>query len=195
MIIEGLTMITYLLEVVSPDIWRLRYCVLLLHDTVSRIKFLRTGSGETGELKDGRARLVTEIASNPAFSILSATRQAKLLGGEEVFINGMRRAAESAGWDADIFTSTYSFFSVHAHSSPQSFFRVRPQAIDYYNPGDAQVALACHGLRVATGCLRRASLRYLDHNSDAEHWISSAFLTKIREDDKEEQIFRRLFGA
>jgi hypothetical protein len=162
MIFEAMTLYYYLQETVSAEEWECRYLVLRLHDTVSRIKLMRTHEGHNyDDLKAGRDSLKQELRANAHFKTLLMEQQERLLGGEQYFVGGMRRAAETAGWNADVFTGYYNYFSVHSHGAPMSFMRIEAQEIDFAVPRPGQLAVVLFAMNVAEFCLLRASMHIL----------------------------------
>ena len=161
---DGLTMFCYLHEPVSAEQWYLRDAVLLLHDTVTRIKLARSCDSKESysNLSNGRLETEKRIRSNRFFSELPEAQQTGIMTGEQMFIGGMRAAAcRSAGWHKDKFTSLYSYFSAHLHVAPMSYTRMRAQGIDFLKPSATQYGLLGLPIVVATACLRRATLRLL----------------------------------
>ena len=117
-------MIAYLLDPVSSDEWALRYSLLRLHDTVGRIKLLRTYDQPSDDLREGRDALKVGIISNPNFQNVPEIRRERLLTGEEMFTIGMRSVATKImGWDERQFSGIYAYLSSHTHSAPMSFMR------------------------------------------------------------------------
>jgi hypothetical protein len=191
MIIECLTMYAYLSERTTESGWQLRYLVIRLHDTTSRIKLLRAWRDKSDyiDLTEGRANLISQIKRNAEYATLSDEQQNRLTRGEEMFVGGMRRAATQAGWDADRFLALYNYFSAHLHGAPMSFIRMRVHRVDYFNPSEAQQQTAAFAIEVATACLRRITLRHLrdfDWQSDS---LLRVTLEQIRRDDADCAVF------
>jgi len=193
MIVECLSMYVYLIEPVTEEDWSFRYAVLRLHDTVARIKLLRAwpASADTTELKAGRDDLILEIRSHPGFARLDEEHQKRLVSGETIFIGGMRKAAALAGWDPDVFTALYGYFSAHLHAAPMSFFRMDDHGVDYFFPNAAQKQIASVGIAAAAAALRRLSLLHLGDFDYSEHPMLSAVTAGMRDADSASGVFGR----
>lgn len=193
MMVEGLTMFTYIMEPVPAEQWEFRRLVLQLHDTEARIKFVRIAPevGQLGELQKGRSELKATIQKHSEFAGLTSEQQQRLLSGNEVFVIGMRKVAKLlVGWDPDVFTALYSYFSAHSHSSPMSFMRTRDHKIDYHHPSDQQFAMANLAIDVATACLRRVTLQHLDTIPEKSMRFNQALLSEIRDADRNNGLFK-----
>lgn len=189
MLVEASTMHAYLREDVDEDVWAFRYLTLRLHDTETRIKFIR-GLGDTGDLRALRCELQDELKKHPSFSMLPSEQQKRLLSGEEAFVGGMRRAAGTGmGWDSDRFTSLYGYLSAHTHTTPMSYTRVRDHQIDYLSPSAVQLEHATLALEVAVACLRRIVLRVVDRRPEQLHLYHPELLASWREEDARNDIF------
>lgn len=198
MLMEGMTMYHYLSEEITSDELDLRYLILLLHDTSSRIMLMRTRQEkyEYNDLIDGRAELVAKIEANPFYQSKSVDKKKKLLTGEVIFIDGMRAAALRAGnWNEKVFSGFYSYLSAHAHSAPMSFIRSHKFKIDYLAPSDYQYGTASFAIEIGSACLRRVSLWHLDRHlaeyPDSANEFSEDFLKHIRTDDAESDVFNK----
>jgi hypothetical protein len=193
MMIECMTTFFYLKEKLSPDEWSLRWLILSLHDTVSRIKLMRAWRPKVAyaDLTAGRASLVEEIKRSTVFRGLVAEQQERLLTGEEIFVGGMRRAAtRAAGWREETFAAIYNYFSVHVHSAPMSYMRMRSQKIDYLDPSTTQIALAVMAIAVARDSLRRVSVHRLNEcPPELLKKMEGDLLSKIRREDTECNTF------
>ena len=191
MIIECLSTYAYLIEQVTEEDWAFRYAVLRLHDTVSRIKLLRAwpAFAATADLKAGRDDLIMEIRSHPAFAGFDGEQQKRLVSGETIFIGGMRKSAALAGWNPDVFTALYGYFSAHLHAAPMSFFRMDDHRVDYFYPNDAQKQIASAGIATAAAALRRLSLLHLGDLDYSGHPTLSAVTAGMREADAACEVF------
>jgi hypothetical protein len=192
MIIDGMTMFCYLMEAVTDEAWSLRYNVLRLHDTTARIKLLRAwhDKSQYADLVDGREELVRSISSSVTFCAMKDEQQKRLLTGEEIFVGGMRRAARTAGWSEDKFIAIYNYFSAHIHAAPMSYFRMRRHSVDYLAPNEMQYGSAAMAIEVATACLRRTSLRYLDSSASSQPKVLQTVLESLRSEDSECTVFK-----
>ena len=154
MILEAATMTAYLLDPVCEEEWQFRYALLRLHDTVARIKLLRSFSTTSDDLRAGRDALKAELASSPILQSMPDDRRKRLLSGEEMFVMGMRAVATKImGWDETQFTGVYAYFSAHTHSAPMSFVRMADHGIDYYQPSSAQIDILALSMEVSIACL------------------------------------------
>lgn len=168
MIMEGMTAYFYLREAVDDDEWKLRELILWLHATTVQVRSFRgrvalDRSEQAAGYRAGRESLREQIRNNPRFAKLFPEAQEKLLNGNDIFVGGMRRAAEKTGAFADgQFDALYSYLSQHSHSAPLSFMSYERVGVDFMNPADYQFGLAGMGIELAAMCLRRTSLRHLD---------------------------------
>ena len=194
MIVEASTMIAYLLDPVSSDEWALRHSVLRLHDTVGRIKLLRSYDQPSDDLRKGRDELKVDIISNPNFQKIPEQRRDRLLTGEEMFTIGMRSVAiKIMGWEEKQFSGVYAYFSSHTHFAPMSFMRMEQHEIDYFYPSKTQTDILSLSMEVAMACLRRSLLRMIDlrpEDIDAEYHPD--VLARTREEDAECPFFAKI---
>jgi hypothetical protein len=190
MIVEGATACSYLAQPVDEAEWVLRHAVLRLHDTVARIKFLRSFPDPIDDLRAARTELEAEIRGTQSFAKLDQRQQDRLLTGEEIFVGGMRRAAQiGMGWDPDRLTSIYAYFSAHAHSAPMSFMRMALHKVDYYYPSEAQFNVATFAVEVAIASLRRTSLRRMDQHPELVDRFPLALVEEFRKEDANSAVF------
>ncbi|WBH15768.1 hypothetical protein [Sphingomonas radiodurans] len=190
MILEASTMIAYLLDPVSDDEWAFRHTVLKLHDTVSRIKLLRSFNAPSDDLRTGREELKSIIITSPIFSSLPKDRQNRLTNGEDMFVIGMRTVATKImGWNETKFMGIYAYFSAHTHSAPMSFVRMANHEIDYYHPSYAQISTLALSLEVSLACLRRSMLRMIDEHPEQIPLYHPDLLTDARQQDAESPFF------
>lgn len=191
MIVEAWTMLAYLEERISSDEWALRYAILKLHDTCTRIKLLRSVAGGTIDLREGREGLKAELLDMELFAALRADRQTRVLSGEEMYVTGMRSVATgAAGWREEEFMAVYAYLSAHAHSAPVSFMRMKDHGIDYFFPSETQREILVLPMEAAIACLRRAMLSRIDrepHQLDAYH---PELLAEAREKDAASPFFQ-----
>jgi hypothetical protein len=193
MIMEGMTAFFYLREPVHDDEWKLRELILRLHATTVQIRSFRGRVALDREVqaagyRAGQESLREQIRSNPHFAKLVPEAQEKLLNGNDIFVGGMRRAAEKTGaYATGQFDALYSYLSQHSHSAPLSFFSYERVGVDFMNPADYQFGLAGMGIELAAMCLRRTSLRHLDDSLQFNPKLASEFhagmLNKQRELD------------
>lgn len=192
MIMEASTMIAYLLDPVDEEEWAFRNIVLMLHDTVARIKLLKGFAHPTDDLKEGRDKLKAELEAHSHFQKLPEDRQKRLASGEDMFVIGMRSVATKImGWDDTQFNGVYAYFSAHTHSAPMSFVRMEDHSIDYFFPSQTQIDSLALSMEVATGCLRRSMLRIIDREPDQLSEYQPELLAKARADDAEFFLFKK----
>lgn len=165
MLMDGLSMYTYLREPVSEAAWALRCNLMHLHDTCARIKLVGAWKdrAEYEDLTKWRASLIEQIRASAVFQGLGEEQQKRLLSGEEIFIGGMRRAEQAAGWSEETFISIYNYFSAHIHAAPMSYWRMRQHGVDYLEPGPMQFGSAAMAIEVGIACLRRTTLTHVIH--------------------------------
>jgi len=91
-----------------------------------------------------------------------ADKRRQLLGGQQLYLNGLRSVVKRAGWDPDRFDGVYAYLSVHSHSAPTSFYRMEKHQINFSKPSEYQFGLAGFSLEHADQSIRAASKRLID---------------------------------
>lgn len=192
MVVEGSTMIAYLLDPVAEEEEDFRHLLLELHDTVNRLHLVSALDGEADDLREGRKQLVAQLQAHSGFGKVPERRRERLMTGEEMFVVGMRAVAvKMMGWDERRFGGTYSYLSAHAHSSPVSFMRMEEHGIDYLKPSIKQIELPAFALLVAAECLRRSMLRMVDRHPEVIPRLPADELARARNEDAESPLFRK----
>lgn len=179
-IVDASIMLNYLLEANVPsDEGVLRIWVFLLHDNDSahrvRKRLLKQGGtplsiemietiGKAEEIyAPERKKLKNYIARNGAFKRLSKERQERLLGGNEVFVHGLRAAVRASGFNCEGYDATNAFLSGHVHSHPTLFIRGLVNCIDLWAVSQAQIDLSAMSFDIATGWLQAATDRVQEY--------------------------------
>lgn len=191
MIVEGMITLFYLREPVDESTWALRHLVLRLHATTIQIRSFRgrvSSEEQAAGYRAARESLLTQIKANSRFALLLPEQQERILGGQEIFVGGMRRAAQKTGaFGKEMFDAIYAYLSSHSHSAPLSYMSYKRVSVDYRNPVDYQYGLAGLGIEVAAPCLRRATLRFLDdclqEHPELEKKLRADFVKEQREED------------
>jgi hypothetical protein len=123
-IIETSIMYWYLMEEVSEEEWEFRVHVMKIHDTASRVRlFKRMNADVANNQRAALQALRDRLAAMQLFQKRSAQQQQKMLGGELIYVNGMRSVVESMNFDEEYFDSVYNYLSAYVHSTPLSYFR------------------------------------------------------------------------
>jgi hypothetical protein len=151
-------------EGLSDEQWMLRKRVLDLHDCVNRHRSLKVGYSE--DRSEQSASIMEElkdrIRSNEAFERLDSKKQEKLLSGHEKYVDGLRSAARTAGWNIEEFNAVYSYFSAHSHTDPMSFYRMDDNALDFLIPSDFQYDISTYALKMVKRTFEGAIERFRD---------------------------------
>jgi hypothetical protein len=123
-IIETSIMYWYLMEEVSDDEWEFRLQVMKIHDAASRVRLFKRLIAEAAD--NQRATLEAlrdQLAAMPLFQTRTEQQREKMLGGQLIYVNGMRPVVESMNFDEEYFDSVYNYLSSYVHSTPLSYFR------------------------------------------------------------------------
>jgi hypothetical protein len=114
----------YLMEDVSEDEWEFRLHVMKIHDAASRVRlFKRMIADAADNQRAALQALRDKLAAMPLFQKRTAQQQQKMLGGELIYVNGLRSVVESMNFDEEYFDSVYNYLSAYVHSTPLSYFR------------------------------------------------------------------------
>ena len=164
-IIEAALMFFYVSELgVSDDEWGLRKDILDLHDCLTRYRIFKSWKREE-EMKSFResaAKIKDRIRNHKLMRTFDAEKRKQLLGGQQLYLNGLRSVVKRAGWDPDRFDGVYAYLSVHSHSAPTSFYRTEKHQINFSKPSEYQFGLAAFSLEHADQSIRAASKRLMD---------------------------------
>ena len=191
MIVETTTMLAYLSETVTAEVWELRLAVLKIHDTATRIKLLRSFGGETGDLRTGLEELKSEVSEMVDFKSLQIERQKRVLTGEEMYVTGMRAVAiRVVGWNEEQFNAVYNYLSAHTHTAPVSFMRMRDHHIDYLHPSDTQFEILAIAMEAAIACSRRSMLLQIDRQPEQAGSYQQELLAEMRLKDSACPFFK-----
>jgi len=164
-IIEAALMFFYVSEPgVSDDEWGLRKDILDLHDCLTRYRVFKSWKDEKEmkSLRESAAQIKDRIRNHKLMSTFDAEKQKQLLGGQQLYLNGLRSVVKRAGWDPDRFDGVYAYLSVHSHSAPTSFYRTEKHQINFSKPSDYQFGLAAFSLEHADQSIRAACKRLID---------------------------------
>ena len=123
-IIETSIMYWYLMEDVSEDEWEFRLHVMKIHDAASRVRLLKQMISDAADNQRVALQALREkLAAMPLFKKRTAQQQQKMLGGELIYVNGLRSVVKSMNFDEEYFDSVYNYLSAYVHSTPLSYFR------------------------------------------------------------------------
>jgi len=123
-IIETSIMYWYLKEEVSEEEWKFRLQVMKIHDAASRVRLFKRIIADAANNQRATLRtLRDELTAMPLFQKRPPQQQRKMLGGEVIYVNGMRSIVESMNFDEEYFDSVYNYLSAYVHSTPLSYFR------------------------------------------------------------------------
>jgi hypothetical protein len=170
-LLEACVMFLYVSELSVPEPeWSLRRKVLELNDLTARyrmtkdIGLLSDGDEDRKdalEFKKNIEAIRGSIASDPIFQGLDVERQKKVLGGQELYINGFRTVVREGGLNVDEFNVMYATLSAHAHSAPVSFVRniLEPSEPILGFVSGYQYSISGNALTYATAVTERACER------------------------------------
>jgi hypothetical protein len=160
-ILEAGLMFHYLSEDgVSDNEWNLRGKILDLHETLVKLRLFK-GLGSKNEYKQFSQRasaLREDICKLPAFGRLSEERRTKIIGGQELYLGGLRSILKLANIDADLFDGIYNYLSAQVHVSPQSFYGTEAK-INFDSPATYQLYLSAFAMAHARQIVLRSSVR------------------------------------
>jgi hypothetical protein len=182
-IVEASLMFHYLMEEgVSDDEWSLRGKILYLHDVTLKLRLFKSiGSTEQHEkFKQAMAELRDEIKNSPVYKGLDATRQERLLAGQELYVGGLRSTLKLAQVDANYFDGMYAYLSAQVHISPTSFFDM-DKRISFAKPTGYQFYFAAYALAHARMMLLRSSVRLAESASELLAKIDVEILHSMKE--------------
>jgi hypothetical protein len=164
-IIEATLMFFYVSEPgVDDDEWGLRKDVLDLHDCLTRYRLFKSWKSEKEmtSFRESAAHIKERIRNHKLMKTFDAEKRKQLLGGQQLYLNGLRSVVKRAGWDPDRFDGVYAYLSVHSHSAPTSFYRTDTHHIDFSKPSEYQFGLAGFALEHADQSIRAASKRLIE---------------------------------
>ena len=161
-IVEADILISYLSENGVSDIeWECRTLIFHIHDCAARVRLFKGLKQEDEHRKNSEtlAELRQRIGENARFKQLPSDAQQKALAGSLIYINGLRSAAEVAGWNKGVFDGLYNYLSMQSHSAPMSFYRMDDRGIDHKNIAPFQYYFAGLALELSSNSLRLATER------------------------------------
>lgn len=164
-IIEATLMFFYVCERgVDDDEWSLRKNVLDLHDCLTRYRMFKAWKSEKEAkyFRDAAAEIRERVRSHKLMKKFDADKQKQLLGGQQLYLNGLRSVVKRAGWDPDRFDGVYAYLSVHSHSAPTSFYRTDKHQIDFSKPSEYQFGLVGFAIEHADQSIRAACKQLID---------------------------------
>jgi hypothetical protein len=168
-IIETSIMYWYLMEDVSEDEWEFRLHVMKIHDAASRVRlFKRMIADAADNQRAALQALRGKLAAMPLFQKRTAQQQQKMLGGELIYVNGLRSVVESMNFDEEYFDSVYNYLSAYVHSTPLSYFRDG----DYHDFNDVfwRRSFTGYALHHAWVMMVRVGLREMEASNLESHF-------------------------
>jgi hypothetical protein len=161
-VMEAGVLVSYISEPnLSEDEWKCRLLIFHIHDCVARIRLFKgiSADKQADKMRDALQELRSRISSNAHFKKLQLEIQEKAQAGSLIFINGLRSAAEVAGWDKSHFDAMYNYLSVQSHSAPMGFYRMDDREIDYKKIAPYQYYLVGLALEMANTSMNAAIKR------------------------------------
>jgi hypothetical protein len=136
-IIDTAIMFWYLSEEISAEEWEFRLAVMNLHDTTSRVRLFKgliPDEAEKQRLR--RAKFKKALEDNALFRKRKRQDRDRLLGGQVLYVNGMRSLLRTMNYNEEYYDGVYSYLSSHVHSLPIAYFRDGPEGdpLTYYFP-------------------------------------------------------------
>jgi Family of unknown function (DUF5677) len=123
-IIDSSIMYFYLTEDVSGEEWAFRFKVMQIHDVTSRLRLFKGINPEEAEkqrtILNGIRNELKEMAF---FKQRQEEEREKLLGGQMLYVSGMRSTLALMNFDKRYFDGVYNYLSAYVHSMPLSYFR------------------------------------------------------------------------
>jgi hypothetical protein len=155
-IIESHILISYITEEgISDDQWMLRKYLFDLHDCTSRVRLFKGLKAEKQykEAKETRKSLQDRLSKDKGFASFEKPKKERLLSGTSFYVDGIRKAAEKAGWAPELFDAIYGYLSSQSHSSPMGFYKMDDRKIDYKSVAPYQTMLIGISLEQASQAL------------------------------------------
>jgi hypothetical protein len=168
-IIDTVIMFWYLSEQISAEEWEFRLAVMNLHDSTSRVRLFKGLIPERAEQhRLQRARFKKVLEENAVFRKRKRQDRDRLLGGQMLYVNGMRSLLPQMNFNEEYYDGIYSYLSSHVHSLPISYFR-DDDPITYYFPS-VFVGYALHHAwtMIARAALREVEVSAIETEVDAE---------------------------
>jgi len=170
-IVEASLMFHYLTEEVTAEQWELRRKVLDLHDSIVRLRLFK-GLGDENERKEFKRRIEesrSEIKKSRVFRQLPTERQQKIIGGNELYVTGIRSVVEQLEIDRDYFDAIYNYLSAQVHVSSNTFYYTHKGRIDFETPAAYQFFVSSFAAANARMFLLPAAIRYLSLDKVAQN--------------------------
>jgi len=163
-IIEATLMFFYVSENVNDAEWQLRKSVLDLHDCLTRYRMFKAWNNDevAKSFSTAASKIRERINKHNLMRGFDSAKRKQLLGGQQLYINGLRSVVRQAGWDLNRFNGVYAYLSVHSHSAPVSFYRTETHQINFSKPSNHQFALAGFALEHADQSIGAACKRLVD---------------------------------
>jgi hypothetical protein len=176
-IIETSIMFWYLSEDVSADEREFRFAVMNLHDTTSRVRLFKGLNPEEAEKQRANRDLCKKFLSELSlFQKRTEEDRERILGGQILYVNGMRSILRQMNYDADYYDGMYNYLSAQVHSHPVSYFRDKPEGdpLTYFY----QSTFAGYALHHAWTFIVRVAVRAVETNGLANE-MDAALLAQM----------------
>ena len=181
-LIECITVMLYIGGVDIPeDEWDCRKRLFILHELVNRTSFLSSINYDfDNDLKDTQLEYAKEkLSENPFFKTLPKKRQKRLLGGDDMYVDGRHEAMLKIGWGEKLTRGMYKYLSNQAHSLPMAFARTAQNNL-YTNDSAGAMVTAGFGTEFARMALGRGCIHMLCLFPDTELAIDQIVVTALK---------------
>ena len=121
-----------------------------------------TTNSDYGELTGNRLRIIDEVKLNASYRQLDNKQQSRLLTGRKSSLEACVGLPATPDGMTTPSSQLYNYLSVQSHTAPMSYLRMASHAVGYYKPSRYQYGVAAFAIEVATPCLHRVTVRYLD---------------------------------
>jgi len=177
-IIDTAIMYWYLSEEISAEEWEFRLAVMNLHDVTSRVRLFKGLMPDEAEKQ--RARCATfkkALEDNALFRKRKRQERDRLLGGQVLYVNGMRSLLRTMNYNEEYYDGVYSYLSSQVHSSPISYFRDGPEGdpMTFY----FQSVFVGYALHHAWKMIARVAFREIEVSA-IEAEVDAAMLIEVR---------------
>jgi hypothetical protein len=181
-LIECITVMLYIGGVDIPeDEWDCRKRLFILHELVNRTSFLSSINYDfDNDLKDTQLEYAKKkLSENSFFKTLPEKRQKRLLGGDDMYVDGRHEAMLKIGWGEKLTRGMYKYLSNQAHSLPMAFARTAQNNL-YTNDSAGAKVTAGFGIEFARMALGRGCVHMLCLFPDTELAIDQIVVTALK---------------
>jgi len=182
-IIDTAIMFWYLSEQISAEEWEFRLVVMNLHDATSRLRLFKGLIPEEAERQRlRRAGFKKVLEENTLFRKRNSQDRDRLLGGQVLYVNGMRSLLRTMNYNEEYYDGVYSYLSSQVHSLPISYFRdAEGDPMTYfYQSVFVQYALHHAWTMIARAAVREVEVSAIETELDAQLLVQMRLISATR---------------